>query len=162
MKIVSNAPADRWVEYKQLRIEALEQVPQAFLDDPDMAEKMTEEEWQRRMANTYFAEVDGKWVGMVAAYQEDKAKTKHILNIVSVYVSPQFRGQGIGKVLLQHVIDQAKNNSEIKKLLLGVVTTQEPAQAMYESLGFVKVGHLKYAAKVGEEYFDEYLMELYL
>ncbi len=123
---------------------------------------MTEEEWQKRMKSMIFAEIDGKFVGMVGAYQEEKAKVKHILNIVSVYVTPRYRGQGIGKALLEYAIDQAKQNPEIKKLLLGVVTTQEPAQAMYESLGFVKVGHLKYAVKVGEQYFDEYLMELYI
>ncbi|MBP9669894.1 GNAT family N-acetyltransferase [Candidatus Woesebacteria bacterium] len=162
MKIVSNAPLEDWEKYKNLRIEALKNVPQAFLDDPDMAEKMSKEEWQRRMSSMYFAEIDGKWVGMIGAYQEKKTKVKHILNIVSVYVAPSYRGQGIGKALLEYVIEQAKKNPEIKKLLLGVVTTQEPAQELYKSLGFVKGGYLKYAVKVGKQYFDEYLMELYL
>lgn len=162
MKIISNTPLEEWEKYKYLRIEALKNVPQAFLDDIDEAEKTPKEDWQKKMGNMYFAEVDGKWVGMVGAYQEEKTKVRHILNIVSVYVSPEYRGQGIGKVLLQYVIEQAKKNPEIKKLSLGVVTTQEPAQAMYKSLGFIVGGHLKYAVKVGEEYFDEYLMELYL
>ena len=162
MKIISNAPKSRWEEYKRLRLEALEQVPQAFLDDPDKASKIPQPDWEKKLDNMYFAEIDGQWVGMVGAYQEEKTKLRHILNIVSVYVKPSYRGQGIGKALLQYVVDQAKKNPEIKKLLLGVVTTQEPAQALYKSLGFINGGHLKYAVKVGDQYFDEYLMELYL
>ena len=162
MKIISNAPSNRWDEYKQLRIEALEKVPQAFLDEPSQAKNLPEQEWQRKMKNMHFAEVNGELVGMVGAYQEEKKKLKHILNIVSVYVKPSFRGQGIGKALLQQVIETAKKNQEIKKILLGVVTTQEPAHALYKSLGFNQVGHLKYAVKVDDTYFDEYYMELYL
>jgi ribosomal protein S18 acetylase RimI-like enzyme len=162
MKIVSNAPSSRWEEYRQLRLEALEQVPQAFLDDFEKDQTTPKEEWLRKLGNMHFAEIDGKWVGMVGVYQDEKTKVKHILNIVSVYVTPSYRGQGIGKALLEHVIEQAKQNPEIKKLSLGVVTTQEPAHELYKSLGFIKGGHLKYAVKVGEQYFDEYLMELYL
>jgi ribosomal protein S18 acetylase RimI-like enzyme len=162
MKIITNAPLDRWEEYKDLRLEALEMVPQAFLDDPEQAQKESLNEWQRKMKNMYFAEVDGKWVGMIGAYQEEKTKTKHILNVVSFYVSPKYRGQGIGKALLEQVIQHAKETPGVKKLLLGVVTTQKPAYALYRSLGFIEGGQLKYGVKVGDTYFDEYLMELYL
>jgi len=162
MKIITNAPISRWEEYRDLRLEALEQVPQAFLDDPDKASALPKEDWQRKIANMYFAEIDGKLIGMVGAYQDDKTKLKHILNVVSVYVSPKYRGLGAAKALLSQVIADAKNNPNLKKLSLGVVTTQEPAKKLYEKLGFTVKGELKYAVKVGEEYFDEYLMELYL
>lgn len=162
MKIIHNPSPSRWEEYKDLRLEALVNVPQAFLDDLEVTENVPQEEWQRKMHNMWFAEVDGKWVGMVGAYQDEKTKLKHILNIVSVYVSPSFRGQGIAKALMLDVIATAKQNPEIKKLLLGVVTSQEPAIALYKSLGFIQVGYFKYAVKVGDEYFDDYYMELYL
>jgi ribosomal protein S18 acetylase RimI-like enzyme len=162
MKIITKPPLSRWEEYKRLRIEAIENVPQSFLDDAAVAQNIPQEEWERKIEKMYFAEIDGRWVGMVGAYQDEKTKLKHILNIVSVYVSPSFRGQGIGKALLQQVINEAKRNTEIKKLSLGVAISQESALALYESLGFIKSGHLKYAVKVGVEYFDEYLMDLYL
>jgi GNAT superfamily N-acetyltransferase len=162
MKIISNAPSSRWEEYRELRLEALEQVPQAFLDDFEKDQTTPKDEWLRKLANMHFAEIDGKWVGMVGAYQEEKTKVRHILNVVSVYVRPSYRGQGIGKALIEHVIALGKKNPEVKKLSLGVVTTQESAHELYKSLGFIDGGHLKYAVKVGEQYFDEYLMELYL
>lgn len=162
MKIITNPPLNRWEEYRALRLEAVEKVPQSFLDDPDVAEKIPKEEWQRKMSSMFFAEVDGKWVGMIGSYQDEKTKLKHILNIFSFFVSSDYRGMGIGRALIQQVIATAKNNPEIKKLQLGVVTTQEPANELYQSLGFIKAGHMKYAVKVGDTYFDEYHMELYL
>ena len=160
--IIHTNQLDRWQEYRDLRIRALRDIPQAFLDDPENAENWPAEEWQKRMENMYFAEEEGKWVGMIGSYQEPKSKLQHIANVVSFFVLPESRGQGIGKALLSRVIEDAKKKKTIKKLQLGVVTTQEFAQQLYLSLGFVKIGEQKYAVKVGEEYFDEYLMEMYL
>lgn len=109
-----------------------------------------------------FAEEKGVLIGMIGFYQEDKEKLKHIVNIVSFYVIPTFRGKGAGKALLQTVIAKYSGNHDIKKLQLGVTDTQKPAQHLYKSLGFTQVGELKYAIKVGSEYFNEYLMEKYL
>jgi len=161
MIIQTNQP-DRWQEYRELRLRALRDVPQAFLDDPEDAQNWPAEEWQKRMENMYFAEVEGKWVGMIGAYTEPKKKLQHISNVVSFFVLPENRGQGIGKALLLRVIDDAKNKKIIKKLQLGVVTTQESAVQLYLSLGFRKIGEQKYAVKVGDEYFDDLLMEMYL
>ena len=110
----------------------------------------------------YFAEVDDKWVGMIGAYQDERSKLSHIVKVVSFYVSPQYRGRGIGRALLSEVIIKSKNIEGVKKLELGVITTQESAYQLYLSLGFKKVGEQKYAVKVGDKYFDEYLMEMYL
>lgn len=33
---------------------------------------------------------------------------------------------------------------------------------LYESLGFVEIGKLKFAVNVDGKYFDEYLMQMYL
>ena len=57
-------------------------------------------------------------------------------------------------------IDKSKKVEGVKKLELGVITTQEAAYQLYLSLGFRKVGEQKYSVKVGDKYFDEYLMEI--
>ena len=114
----------------------------------------------KKIKNMYFAEVDGNLVGMIGAYQDERSKLNHIMKIVSFYVSPKHRSRGIGKALLSEVIDKSKKVEGIKKLELGVVATQEIAYQLYLSLGFKKVGEQKYSVKVGDKYFDEYLMEL--
>ncbi len=161
MIIVTNSPLERWEEYKQLRLESLSDSPQSFLDDIDKTQEISKEEWQKKLENIYFAEMDGKWVGMIGAYQDERSKLNHIMKVVSFYVSPKYRGHGIGKALLSEVIDKSKKVKGVKKLELGVITTQEAAYQLYLTLGFKKVGEQKYSVRVGDKYFDEYLMELY-
>lgn len=162
MKIIQDKSLTRWEEYKNLRLQALKDVPQAFLDDIAKTKQRSKEEWQDRLKNVYFAEDNNKWIGMIAVYQDKKSKLKHIMNVVGFYVLPEHRGQGVGKALLMKVISEAKQIKEVKKLQLGVITTQESAYQLYLSLGFKKVGEQKYAVKVSDKYFDEYLMEMYL
>lgn len=162
MRIIDSLPVERWAEYRDLRIQALYDVPQAFLDEPEHAKKLDAKEWQRKMKNMIFAEFDGKLVGMVGAYQDEKKKLHHVINVVSFYVMPSYRSRGVGRALLQAVIDKYQANPDIKKLQLGVTTTQVPAQHLYKSLGFKQVGELKYAVKVGKKFFNKYLMELYI
>jgi len=162
MQIVTKLPDDRWSEYRDLRVQALKDVPQAFLDEPEDAKKLEAKAWQQKMKNMTFAEERGKLVGMIGAYQDEKKKLQHVVNVVSFYVLPEYRSKGVGKTLLQAIIDNYQKNPDVKKLQLGVTTTQKPAQHVYKTLGFEQVGKLKYAVKVGNKYFHEYLMELYL
>ncbi len=155
-------PESRWEEYKTIRMQALKEVPQAFLDDIDRAEKEPTSFWIERAKNVTFAEVNGKVVGIVGFYQEEKTKQRHIANLVGVYVLPEHRGKKIGYELVVRVLDEIKKNPEITVIQLGVVATQQKALQLYTSLGFVEVGKLKFAVKVGDTYFDEYLMQLYL
>lgn len=152
-----------WQKYKKLRIESLLDSPQSFLETPQEAESKAQKDWQKRLENMFFA-IDEKenLLGMIGFYFEDKQKLNHILNIVSFYVSPNYRKQGIGSKLFSKVLDFARSQKHIKKLQLGVITTQKPAFNLYKSFGFQKIGIQKMAVKVDDKFYDEYLMELYL
>ncbi|RHJ66900.1 N-acetyltransferase [Phocaeicola plebeius] len=64
-------------------------------------------------------------------YQENlTGKEGYILN---VFTTPEFREQGLAKLLLQEIIKYAKNN-DIKKLWLN---SSEHGKHLYSSLGFV-------------------------
>lgn len=163
MKIVKGKDhKQRWQEYRNLRLRSLKDSPQSFLDDVGETEKWDEEEWLRRIESMYFVEVDGEWVGMIGAFQDKRSKLNHIMKVVSFFVLPEFRGKGFGRELLSKVIRDSKQIENVKKLELGVITTQEKAYQLYLSLGFKMVGEQKFAVKVQKEYYDEYLMELYL
>lgn len=99
---------------------------------------------------------------MAGAYSEPKEKLRHVANVVSVYVRPVYRQQGLGKKLLEAVLDHIKTQPQIKKIQLGVITTQLEAYRLYQSLGFKKVGELRKSVRVLEDFYDEYLMEIIL
>jgi L-amino acid N-acyltransferase len=75
----------------------------------------------------------------------------------SVYVEASHRGQGIGKLLLQNLIDEARRLG--KHALIGGVDQSNAASIkLHESLGFEQVAHFK---QVGYK-FDRWLDLVFL
>jgi ribosomal protein S18 acetylase RimI-like enzyme len=60
--------------------------------------------------------------------------------VVSMYVSQDHRRRGVGRALLQALIDYVAADPEMRTLRLWVTETQVPARRLYESLGFRVVG----------------------
>lgn len=141
----------------------MENSPQSFLSTIEETNQEKTADWKNKIKNMFFAlDDDGQMIGMIGCYKEPSAKLQHIANIVSFYIKPEFRGKGLGKEMLKTAIDFAKTKLEVQKVQLGVITTQKPAFGLYKSVGFVKIGEQKMAIKIGKDFFDEYLMELYL
>jgi [ribosomal protein S18]-alanine N-acetyltransferase len=59
--------------------------------------------------------------------------------ILTIAVEAAFRGKGVGRALLGEVLRQA-SNAGAKAMFLEVAKDNAPALALYERLGFVKVG----------------------
>jgi RimJ/RimL family protein N-acetyltransferase len=149
-------------EYKNLRIEALADSPQAFLDSVEEAMLLSEEEWIKRSQNMLFIEIENKLIGMGGFYADNKAKKAHVANLVSVFITKEFRGKGYGKILLQGIIEEIKKNPEYTKIEMGAITSQTNAIALYEKCGFQAVGKLTQTLKIDNTYYDEYLLEMLL
>jgi phosphinothricin acetyltransferase len=68
----------------------------------------------------------------------------------SIYVADACRGQGVGKLLLREVLEQARQLN-VHVVMAGVVGCQEVSLALHRSLGFVQSGinrHMGY--KLGQ------------
>ena len=61
------------------------------------------------------------------------------IEITEFYVEPFFKGNGIGRVLIEKVILQAKENSK-KKIFLWVIKDNLSARKFYEANGFKATG----------------------
>lgn len=59
----------------------------------------------------------------------------------SVYVHHEFRGKGIGKIMLSAIIESAKKNN-IHALIGGIDSTNELSILMHKKMGFQQVGYL--------------------
>jgi phosphinothricin acetyltransferase len=60
----------------------------------------------------------------------------------SVYVKADRRGKGIGKLLLQPLIDAAKER-QLHTIIAGIVADNEASIALHKQFGFVEVAHFK-------------------
>jgi GNAT superfamily N-acetyltransferase len=82
----------------------------------------------------WVAYVDGLGCGCAALREIDQETAE----VKRMYVDPAMRGNGIARVLANHVIEQAKTIG-YKRLRLGTLESMKPAQALYESLGFQSI-----------------------
>jgi ribosomal protein S18 acetylase RimI-like enzyme len=146
----------------------------AVREEPDAFGSSWEEESQRPLEATIARlqdsnvvafggfDDDGNLVGMVRLAREVGIKGQHKANIFGMYVAPEARGRGLGRMLLDAAIARAREISGIELLLLAVVTTNTAARNLYLATGFEPYGREPQALKVGDRYLDEELMILFL
>ncbi|MCF7852524.1 MAG: GNAT family N-acetyltransferase [Simkaniaceae bacterium] len=88
--------------------------------------------------------------GMVWGVFQDKqlisigelnAKTHDLSVVGGVYTEPSFRRKGFAKLLMKRIITDVKLNQQGKKMILFARETNEPAQKLYQSLGFEQIGY---------------------
>lgn len=144
---ILNSTQVNWLDYKNLRLKALKEEPQSFGSSYEDHKDNTDSEWQQRLeeykqgkkAWMFFAEKSGKLIGMVGGWQEETDIQQGIVNIMGMYVVPEYRGKGISKLLLHTLLEELKKNTSIKKVTLTVNTSKTSAFNLYKNLGFVEI-----------------------
>ena len=63
----------------------------------------------------------------------------HVCEMKRLFVRPSYRGQGVGKVLVDKVIDEARNIGYTHLRLDTLPGRMDTAIALYRSLGFVEI-----------------------
>ena len=74
------------------------------------------------------------------------------------HVRPAARRTGIGRRLVEAIVDLARHRVEL--IQLSLVRDNEPARHLYASLGFREYGVEKNALKQDGRYYDEVLMAM--
>ena len=103
---------------------------------------------------------DGNLCGTANFYVGGGLKTKHRGHVVAVYVDPKARGTRVGQALFAALIATARH--EVKQLHLVVTQSNEAALRLYQRVGFVIYGNDPRGIRVGDRYYDDYLMVLRL
>ena len=85
-------------------------------------------------------------------------KERHIAFIRSMYVAPKARGHGAGQQLLAAALQQACKWHGVEQVTLSVTASNEAAVRLYKAAGFMEVGRMPRALKMGPNYFDELMM----
>ena len=109
----------------------------------------------------YVAKKDGKIVGNASFNGKPGERMKHRGEFAVSVLKCEW-GQGIGSMLLEAIIDFAKNIAHAEIISLEVRSDNERAIKLYEKYGFEKIGCFKGFFKIDGEYVDFELMNLYL
>lgn len=163
-------PVERWEEYKNLRLEALQKEPQAFSSSYEEEVQSSDQDWKDKLIKfsgegnflVLFAEIDGKLVGTMNTHIDGFLKMRHVAYLYGVYVNSNYRGKGVGKKLLEGILEWIGSHPEIIKISLDVTTTQQAAIALYKKFGFEIIGEFKKELFVKGKFYDVYEMEKYL
>jgi ribosomal protein S18 acetylase RimI-like enzyme len=149
-----------------LRLRALKDNPEAFAATYEQTLRNGKEQFIHRIYPQenafYLGAFEPDLIGMVYFRRDEGIKSRHKGYILSMYVQPESRGQGLGKALLLEVITQSHRLPGLEQLHLMVVTTNEAARALYRSMGFEVYGTLLQAFKLDQQYWDEELLVLRL
>jgi len=152
--------------YWHLRLEALEREPQSFGESPEEHRATTVESAAQRFTTNpddnfvFGAFHEGQLVGMAGFFRYSLAKARHKGRIWGVYVRESCRKQGLGRALVVALLEKIKACPGVEQVSLTVVAGQEPAKALYRSLGFNSYGLEPRGLKVGGRYFDNEHMVL--
>jgi ribosomal protein S18 acetylase RimI-like enzyme len=162
--VVRAARAEDAAAYRELRLRALRDHPEAFGSayEEDAARPLAH--WEERLAAPasperaiFVAEAGGQLVGMAVGVRLGGAKLRHSADVYSVFVHPAWRGRGAGRLLIEACAAWAAEHG-IEQLKLSVTAANAPAVRLYERCGFTAYGRDPRVIRVGGADYDELLM----
>lgn len=137
--------AQEWQKYRDVRLRALKDAPDAFGSTWEREVLLSDENWSARIAaatksrnNQAFFAVNGEQVhGLIWAQISEQPSD--IASLYQMWVDPAARGLGIGRLLLTKALAWARNNGA-RHVQLGVTVADSPALKLYTSQGFLAAG----------------------
>jgi ribosomal protein S18 acetylase RimI-like enzyme len=149
-------PIEKWNEYRELRLRALKEDPEAFSSSYADSLRQPEQFWKTRLADAergegswlLFGTQDNKLVGMIGAFTE--GDTTEIATVVSVYVPREERGNGISSRLMEEILRVLSAVPRLRKARLDVNVSQVAAIRVYQRCGFREIGRKPATTGAGE------------
>lgn len=144
MLLVRSISPDEWRTWKNLRLEALADSPDAFGETLEQALERSDAEWAEFAAGSslpdrafFVAENAGNPVGMaiIRGSEGDSARA----HIFAMWVAPTARGIGAGRKLLDAAMAWGRHHG-FDELVLQVTEGNDRAKRLYETAGFVDTG----------------------
>jgi len=125
-----------WEQFAELRLRALTDTfgreDRQYLVEARFAPI----DWRRRLRDhaQFVTMLDGRPVGMVAAYQE----SADAAYVYSLWLEPEVRGRGLARGLVAAAVDWARRRGA-RTASLRMAPDNTAARTVYESLGFTEV-----------------------
>ena len=125
---------------RTIRLEALEDDPDAFGSTYEREVERPIEDWRRWFTNgaTFIAEVDEGPVGLAAGWRDLGGDP--IVHVASMWVRPSHRGTGVADDLLRAVLEWAASE-RVDAVKLMVLGGNIRASKVYERHGFYPTGN---------------------
>lgn len=145
MPAVRRLRPEDWRQYRDLRLRALGDAPDAFGSVLDVERQRPDAEWAERLASgadprwnlPLVAEDGDALVGLAwGRIHPEKPETAHVFQM---WVAPEARGRGCGAMLLDAVVAWARE-AKARSVVLSVTCGDTPARRLYTRAGFEPAG----------------------
>lgn len=132
---------DDWQEHRDIRLEMLQEAPDAFWFTHADEAVYDEADWRERIEGAWLVQArdaDGVLgsAGLGSHWEPERATTA---TLFGMYVAPRARGLGVGEALVRAVLAEAVRRGK-SEVVLEVTDTNTAAQSLYERCGFVRTG----------------------
>ena len=140
--------SDDAAAYQALRLRALREHPEAFTSsfEEELGRPLT---WaqarlrpdSQRPHDVFLGAFQGAvLLGMVGLQGRYRPKERHNATVVGMYVAPEAAGTGLGRRLMQALLDDARALPALARLDLTVTEGNAAAQGLYTRFGFTVFG----------------------
>lgn len=145
MLLVRRLGGEEWVEYRDVRLRALADSPDAFGSTYEDAVLRPDADWRERVSACAESRLelplvlaDGdRFMGLAwGLIAPEEPETAHVFQM---WVAPDVRGRGHGAALLGELIRWARE-AGAARAVLRVTCGNDPAERLYERAGFRPVG----------------------
>jgi len=131
---------------RDIRLRAIRDTPDAFAVSLADTLAQTDEGWTawatRNAAGEasvmYVAEDAGRWIAL-AGGMRDTCGAEEVAHLISMWVDPAYRGQGLGRQLVERVVGWAGGRG-LRRIELWVTAHNTAARALYAGCGFRETG----------------------
>jgi ribosomal protein S18 acetylase RimI-like enzyme len=145
MPSVRRLEAHEWRAYRDLRLRALGDSPEAFATVLLTAQRQPDAHWRERLASgaaspwdlPLVAEEGDVLAGM--AWGRIHPAAPETAHVFQMWVVPEMRGRGCGALLLDAVVAWARE-AKARHVVLGVTCGDTPAYRLYTRAGFRPFG----------------------
>lgn len=148
--MISIRPAEpnEWRTYRDVRLQALLDSPNAFGSTYEAEAGRTDAMWAARIAaatssgqdRVIFARNRENVCGLV--WCKLSTDEPMVANVFQMWVDPASRGMGAGRALLNEAVDWAERVGA-RRICLGVTAAETPAMRLYLACGFRLAGEIE-------------------
>lgn len=139
MATIRRIGPEDWREWREVRLAALKDAPDAFGSTYEREIAFGEADWRTRLTRggPIVAELDGRIVGCAAGVPD--ADDPSTVEVYAMWVAASARGGGAAGALIESIVSDARE-AGAKRVHLWVTETNERARAFYRRHGFTETG----------------------
>jgi GNAT superfamily N-acetyltransferase len=156
--VITRIGEDNWRVWRDVRLAALADAPEAFGSTAVQEEGLPEDAW-RAMARTaaiFVATANGTGVGVVAGLPRESSSER---GLGAMWVAPSWRGHGVAAALAGAVIAWARFEG-CARIRLWVPADSGRARRFYQRQGFRPSGQVRPFPNDAARTIDEMVLEL--